>query len=92
MEPDGSLLCSQELVTAPYPKKREFILFLKDPFNIITPVHVYAFLVDSFLLVFPQNPYMQFSSLPCVLPLSSSLPSSGVPLMKLLIMQFSNAQ
>jgi hypothetical protein len=78
MEAEGSLLCSQEPSTGPYPEPNQSspyqpILSLLD-FNIIHPLRLGPS-SGLFASGFPTNIYMRSSSLPFVLhalPISSS--------------------
>jgi hypothetical protein len=80
MEPNGSLSCSQEPSTGPYPEPEQSssyhsILSLYDSFYYYPPIYVFVFLVVFFPLAFSPISYMQSSS-PFVLhalPIRSSL-------------------
>jgi hypothetical protein len=70
VEPEGSLTCSQEPSTSPYPELEQFssyhlIISLQDPSWYYPPTHVLVFLVDSFLLVFSPVTFMRSSSPIC---------------------------
>jgi hypothetical protein len=79
MQPEGSLSCSQEPDTDPYPEPDESspyhtILFLLTSFLIIS--YVCVFIMVSVLLDFPQKPCMHSAFLLCLLhtvTISSSL-------------------
>jgi hypothetical protein len=70
MEPEGSISCSQEPATGPYPEPYRLSphhpILSKIHFNIVHP-HVLVFPVVSFLLAFPPISYIHSSSPPFVL-------------------------
>jgi len=99
VEPRGSLLCSQEPASCPYPEPDQSSLHLPtiSPTSIlILSSHLCLVLLSSlFLSVFPTKFFYTFTSLLCVLhalPISSSLicyPNNiwwSVQVMKILIM------
>jgi hypothetical protein len=57
MEPDGSLPCSQEPATGPYPGSDEAIFKIQKPISLrcslTSPIHACVFEVDPFLQVPP---------------------------------------
>jgi hypothetical protein len=91
MEPEGSLLCSQEPSTGPYSEPDQS--HPVSPRSILILVtHLHLGLPSGLFLAFPPISYMHSSSPPFVihaLPVSSSFTWRKVQVIKLLIIQFS---
>jgi hypothetical protein len=72
MEPESSLMCSQEPFTGPYPEPGQSSPFPSQHISlrsilILSTTYVLVFLVVSFILAFSPISYMHSSSIQCVL-------------------------